>query len=837
MNFKTPFKVLTTAALIGTLSLSAVAPGVSAATNQVTAKSEAEQPTTKIDKIIISKDGKDYTIDRVLYNQLVEAEDASVKSATIKAVVSADGTYYTREAYSQALAGTDSVKEAFAALEEIAKENTEVLVETTPGSIEAGENGVEVKDPTETPEEGDFEVTEIAAINQTVDKDTEGQKVSFTVNGEAADLEKLKEAGYTVKFLTTNDAALKDTATGELKAKLTSGSFTYQVEVSKEGEETITSNEAKVTIADLAATLKSLDSIKTAKESNTVVKGKTLEISEIVGKTGKDVEKKFTSSLENDFTFKSSDTSVALVGTTGTVKGVKAGTTTITATSKTNPTLSVSVEVKVAAETAEATNIEFDTTSVGVVEGNTQVVKATVTDQYGDPINLTDPTDLSGTVKNDKDETIATITSAAATPAKAGSYTLTFEGVKAGTADYKVKIGEKSFGKIAVKIGEKGNVASRKLEVASGSKTLDLNPTKENANEVVFNYNQYNADGLKIAAEKEIAKSGAKYTVTSSKTDVADVVVDANGNITVTGAKEGTATITIKEGSITRATAEVTVENSSPSITDVKFEDVKKITTLDKKISDLLKATGITLTSTADVQIDEEGNIFVDANDNETYDDGADILLGTYELVSADDFVGYNTSTGALEFTKTSGQFNLVVTANDKDETQYSTTVDVDIAATKVAASALAWHKDTAAFEDISTDAAATYVTAEGAATLNAKYSELTADQGGAPTEAIWAGLHIDAPTNATTAEFKVTGSNPRSTATEELDTEGTFANGFFYFFPVGVTDTETAKGGVATDATAAVQNNNVLTIVWKNAHDIVLSVETLTVKYTKAAE
>lgn len=169
MNFKTPFKVLTTAALIGTLSLSAVAPGAASAAstvNKVSTKAAADQPTTKIEKIIITKDNKDYTIDRVLYNQLLDANDASVKDATITAVVAADGTYYTREAYSQALAATDSVQEAFAALEEIAKTNPEVLVETIPGSIEIGEGGVEVKDPTETPD-SDFTVTEIAAINGT----------------------------------------------------------------------------------------------------------------------------------------------------------------------------------------------------------------------------------------------------------------------------------------------------------------------------------------------------------------------------------------------------------------------------------------------------------------------------------------------------------------------------------------------------------------------------------------------------------------------------------------------------------------------------------------------
>ena len=263
MNFKTPFKVLTTAALIGTLSLSAVAPGVSAATNQVTAKSEAEQPTTKIDKIIISKDGKDYTIDRVLYNQLVEAEDASVKSATIKAVVSADGTYYTREAYSQALAGTDSVKEAFAALEEIAKENTEVLVETTPGSIEAGENGVEVKDPTETPEEGDFEVTEIAAITTNVDKKG---TLGFTVNGKEVSIADLKEKGYTVKFLATANVFADNSATSTTGVLDTTEDkkFEYLVSVSKDGEEVAKSERVAVTTEDFAKAITEITSISTS---------------------------------------------------------------------------------------------------------------------------------------------------------------------------------------------------------------------------------------------------------------------------------------------------------------------------------------------------------------------------------------------------------------------------------------------------------------------------------------------------------------------------------------------------------------------------------------------
>lgn len=158
-----------------------------------------------------------------------------------------------------------------------------------------------------------------------------------------------------------------------------------------------------------------------------------------------------------------------------------------------------------------------------------------------------------------------------------------------------------------------------------------------------------------------------------------------------------------------------------------------------------------------------------------------------------------------------------------------------EITAAQVAETATQWHTATKAFEKIKSSQTA-FKNELGTATLTAKVSDLTADKGGAPTDAIWAGLHINAVTGAKTADFKVTGTNPRSLTTEILGSEGNFANGFFYFFPVGVEDKETAKGGVPTAETAK-ENNNVLTLVWKDADGKFLKVETLTVKYVKTAE
>lgn len=663
MNFKTPFKVLTTAALIGTLSLSAVAPGAASATEKTvkTVQTKAELAVSHI--VLEDAKGNLITLD---YNTYLEAKSVGIDLGAEPVSIKVGDKFYNLNDFLEAKSvSNNNLEEAVKLLD---KNDLSQDINPAEGTIEDGKLVV-------APGEEDFKVTEIAAINATVDTATKGQKLSFTVNGEAADLEKLAENGYTVKFVATKDV-FKDAKTGELKDTLADGTFSYQVEVSKEGEETKTSNEAKVTVADLSQVVASLDSYKTSVESGTVLVDGSIDITEIAGKTAKDADIKFTASLNDKFTFKSSNTSVALVSSTGKVTGVTAGEATITATLKDNEDVKIEIPVKVATEEPAVASFVVDPASVGVVVGKSQTLKATVKDQYGDAKDLDAVSNAE--VKNADGETIAKLS--IANGSKTGEQTVTVTGVKAGTGEYAVKVGEKTIATIAVKIGDAGEVSARKLELATGSKTLDLNPTKT-ATTATFYFNQYNADDLKIDAEKEIGLADANktYTVASSDKTVADVAVDAEGKITVTGVKAGKATITVKEGGITRASEEITVENSSPSVTDVKFEDVK-VSNLSTDVSKLLKASGITLSSASDVKI-AGGKIFIDGTTGQAGEfDGNDIKLAEYKVVNAETGFATLTSDKVVinpEVAK-EGQFNLVVTTDEKTYTQ---TFDVDVKA------------------------------------------------------------------------------------------------------------------------------------------------------------
>lgn len=84
MNFKTPFKVLTTAALIGTLSLSVVAPGAAFAA-EPTQLAEEQAANFEIKTVILEKDGQLVELSFNEYALLVAGDPSSSKrlSSTI----------------------------------------------------------------------------------------------------------------------------------------------------------------------------------------------------------------------------------------------------------------------------------------------------------------------------------------------------------------------------------------------------------------------------------------------------------------------------------------------------------------------------------------------------------------------------------------------------------------------------------------------------------------------------------------------------------------------------------------------------------------------------------
>ena len=83
---------------------------------------------------------------------------------------------------------------------------------------------------------------------------------------------------------------------------------------------------------------------------------------------------------------------------------------------------------------------------------------------------------------------------------------------------------------------------------------IDVNPLNDDQ-EVAFVYNEYSKDGLLIGPSTEIGTDSGKYRVSASNDNV-EVSVNDKGEITVTAKKAGTSTITVKEGTIVRATTD-----------------------------------------------------------------------------------------------------------------------------------------------------------------------------------------------------------------------------------------------------------------------------------------
>lgn len=233
MNFKTPFKVLTTAALIGTLSLSAVAPGAASAATPAVSAQEAEAATA-VEKILFEKDGKQYEINLEEYLILVATQATLVEDSTPISVVSpTTGKFYDLEEFllTQALNEEDTAK----AFELLDADETKAQ-DFKPFTVELDENGAPiVKDPTETPD-SDFKVTEIAAINAT------SVKVNFSKAAES-----LEKADVTVTNAKSGDKQYiksvtlsedKKSATVEFYDALTTKN-SYKVAVKDAGEATL----------------------------------------------------------------------------------------------------------------------------------------------------------------------------------------------------------------------------------------------------------------------------------------------------------------------------------------------------------------------------------------------------------------------------------------------------------------------------------------------------------------------------------------------------------------------------------------------------------------------
>ncbi len=244
-------------------------------------------------------------------------------------------------------------------------------------------------------------------------------------------------------------------------------------------------------------------------------------------------------------TWTSSDPSIATVSAYGSVKGKKAGTVTITATTNNNQKIATA-KITVVKPTVKVTGITLNRTSATVIRGKTLTLVATIT-----PSDATDNT----VTWSSSDPTVATVSTSGV-----------IKGLKIGTTTIKTTTKDGSYVATAeIKVG----VPVSGITFSKSSTKINIGATEK------VSYTITPSD----ATTKTV-------TWTTSNSNVA--VVSSSG--TITGKAVGTATITgtTKSNSKT-ATITVTVVKPVVKVTSVKLN--KESTTINVGSTEKLVAT------------------------------------------------------------------------------------------------------------------------------------------------------------------------------------------------------------------------------------------------------
>lgn len=387
-----------------------------------------------------------YALGYADYSFVVQATDANIVKP---AEDPADTTALTKEVETaKALAENDYTKESWTAMQTELQEAEELLAREDATQAEVDEALEHLK------------AAEAALVKVTVTLD----KTSATVyTGKTASLKTTSnDAAKTVTYTTSNNAVATVSSTGVVKG-VKAGTAVI----------TATCGNAKATCKVTVKT----STIKFAASAASVYTGKTVTV-------------KATATPSATVTYTTSNKAIATVSSTGVVKGIKAGTVTVTATTSTGLKATCKVTVK-------APSVKFAKKSAVVYKGKTATVKATLAG-------------VSSVTYKSSNTKIATV----------NSKTGTVKGIKAGTVTITATSGKLK--------------ATYKLTVKNPTFTL----TKSSATI---------AKG-KTTTIRSKATPVSTVTYTSSNKKVATVT----GKGVVKGISKGKATITVKCNGITK---------------------------------------------------------------------------------------------------------------------------------------------------------------------------------------------------------------------------------------------------------------------------------------------
>ena len=387
-----------------------------------------------------------YALGYADYSFVVQATDANIVKP---AEDQADTTALTKEVETaKALAENDYTKESWTAMQTELQEAEELLAREDATQAEVDEALEHLK------------AAEAALVKVTVTLD---KTLATVYTGKTASLKTTSnDAAKTVTYTTSNNAVATVSSTGVVKG-VKAGTAVI----------TATCGNAKATCKVTVKT----STIKFAASAASVYTGKTVTV-------------KATATPSATVTYTTSNKAIATVSSTGVVKGIKAGTVTITATTSTGLKTTCKVTVK-------APSVKFAKSSAVVYTGKTATVKATLAG-------------VSSVTYKSSNTKIATV----------NSKTGTVKGIKAGTVTITATSGKLK--------------ATYKLTVKNPTFTL----TKSSATI---------AKG-KTTTIRSKATPVSTVTYTSSNKKVATVT----GKGVVKGISKGKATITVKCNGITK---------------------------------------------------------------------------------------------------------------------------------------------------------------------------------------------------------------------------------------------------------------------------------------------
>jgi hypothetical protein len=571
---------------------------------------------------------------------------------------------------------------------------------------------------------------------QTFDDDRAGQKITFKVNGEPADIDYLKLAGYNVTFVAKdstgaaangffdNNAGTNTSSTGVISHPVTQDAYTVEVQVTKAGEALVTDT-ATVKIVNLDAEATAINSVTFYNfgndknndsayntsltnddyqmNSTTLVAGEKAAAYKVEATIAGDKVVAPTT----DFEVKTSNPAVVSVDSNGILTAESAGTATITVkVGEVTKTFNFTVT-----NTArKLSKVTVEPSSVSIVKGYTKDVTVKTLDQYGDPFLVDTATDIVEVVPVGVDGSTPIVSFADFTTNTANSVgkevvTLQSDEAGKGTFYFKDTTG-KILGSFYVNVSAVDNTGIKKLEIistapASIDNTLDLQADKT----VTYQLSRYNTEGTYVepvdlgnyqveVVDGTVAK--VTFNTSGNETDGLAANETATGvvgdtSFTITGLKAGKTDILLKDlasGKVKKLT--ITVVDSPIEIKSVNFKSVPTVDYVGAKINyeDVLDVTysneddivnGITLSKSTlhKIRISEdvgtEGVLYIDVNGDANYTSGTDTDLGKLILKLTAD----STLQGAVPTDAVNGYTTVAADKGEKGTLLFKVLTDV----------------------------------------------------------------------------------------------------------------------------------------------------------------